>query len=127
MLSQLEKKLFSGKPILPIGAAAFLFMFVVLSSQFGCTIGLVSGIATIASIVLSMFSFTNCYGYGFKLIFFLTLSALTYLKYHKFFEVLDIFARNGINKHICCYEVHQMNFGVILGVRNSNSRQDFRR
>ena len=57
----------------------------------------------------------------------LTLSALTYLKYHKFFEVLDIFARNGINKHIYCYEVHQMNFGVILGVWNSNSRQDFRR
>ena len=57
----------------------------------------------------------------------LTLSALTYLKYHKFFEVLDIFARNGINMHIYCYEVHQMNFGVILGVRNSNSRQDFRR
>ena len=57
----------------------------------------------------------------------LTLSALTYLKYHKFFEVLDIFARNGINKQIYCYEVHQMNFGVILGVRNSNFRQDFRR
>ena len=56
----------------------------------------------------------------------LTLSALTYLKYHKFFEVLDIFVRNGINKHIYCYEVHQINFGVILGVGNSNSRQDFR-
>ena len=32
MLSQLKKKLFNGKPILPIGAAAFLFIFVVLSS-----------------------------------------------------------------------------------------------
>ena len=57
----------------------------------------------------------------------LTLSALTYLKYHKFFEVLDIFARNGINKHIYCHEVHQIIFGVILGVGNSNSRQDFSR
>ena len=27
-----EKKLFNSKPILPIGAAAFLFVFVVLSS-----------------------------------------------------------------------------------------------
>ena len=26
-----EKKLFNGKPILPIGAAAFLFLFVVLN------------------------------------------------------------------------------------------------
>ena len=41
----------------------------------------------------------------------LTLSALTYLKYHEFFEVLDIFARNDINKHIYCYEVHQMILG----------------
>ena len=66
-------------------------------------------------------------GYDEKSLGLLTLSALTYLKYHKFFEVLDIFARNGINKHIYCYEVHQMNFGIILGVRNSNFRQDFRR
>ena len=28
----IKKKLFNGKPILPIGAAAFLFIFVVLSS-----------------------------------------------------------------------------------------------
>ena len=28
----IEKKLFNGKPIFPIGAAAFLFIFVVLSS-----------------------------------------------------------------------------------------------
>ena len=44
-----EKTLFDGKPILPIGAAPFLFMFVVLSS-FGCTIGLVSGIAPKAAV-----------------------------------------------------------------------------
>ena len=64
-----RKKLFNGKPILPIGAAAFLFIFVVLSSKFGCAIGLASGIATKAAIVLSIFSFTNCFGYGFMLIF----------------------------------------------------------
>ena len=59
----------NGKPILPIGAAAFLFIFVVLSSKFICAIGLVSSIATKVAIVLSVFSFTNCYGYGFMLIF----------------------------------------------------------
>ena len=32
MVAAFTKKLFSGKPILPIGAAAFLFIFVVLSS-----------------------------------------------------------------------------------------------
>ena len=51
------------------GAAAFLFVFVVLSSQFGRAIGPVSGIATKATIVLFIFSLTNCYGYGFVLIF----------------------------------------------------------
>ena len=48
------------------------FIFVVLSS-FGCAIGLVFGIATKAAIVLSIFSFPNCSGYGFMLIFFLNL------------------------------------------------------
>ena len=60
----------NGKSILPIGAVAFLFIFVVLSSEFGCAIGLVSDIAAKATIVLSTFSFTNCCGYGFMLIFF---------------------------------------------------------
>ena len=41
-------KLFNGKPIYRLGAAPFLFIFVVLSS-FGCVIGLVSGIATKAA------------------------------------------------------------------------------
>ena len=40
-----------------------------LSSDFGCAIGLVSGIATIAAIVLSIFSFATCYDYGFMLMF----------------------------------------------------------
>ena len=64
-----EKKLFNGQRILPIGAAAFLFIFVVLSSRFGCATDLVSGIGTKDAIVLSIFSFTNCYGYSFRLIF----------------------------------------------------------
>ena len=38
-----EKKLFNGKPILPIDDALFLFIFMVLSSYFGCAIGFVSG------------------------------------------------------------------------------------
>ena len=36
---------------------------------FGCIICPVSGIAAKAAIVLSIFSFTNCYGYGFMLNF----------------------------------------------------------
>ena len=32
LFSQLKKKLFNGKPILPIGAADFLFIFVAFSS-----------------------------------------------------------------------------------------------
>ena len=56
LLSQLKKKPLHGKHILPIGAAPFLFIYVVLSSQFGCAIGLVSGIATKAAIVLSLYS-----------------------------------------------------------------------
>ena len=50
--------------------AAFLFIFVVLSSKFGCAIGLVVGIATKAAIVLSKFCFTNYHGYGVISIFF---------------------------------------------------------
>ena len=40
-----------------------------LSSSLGYAIGLVFGIATKAAIVLSIFTFANCYGYGFMLIF----------------------------------------------------------
>ena len=83
-----EKKLFKGKPILPIGAAAFLFIFVVLSSQFGCAIGLVSGIATKAAIVLSIFSFTNCSGYSFMLIF---------SEIWEFITMVEIINTNDIN------------------------------
>ena len=57
-------KLFNGKPILRCGVALFRFILVALSSKFGCTIGLVPGIAIKAAIVLSLFSFTNCCGYG---------------------------------------------------------------
>ena len=60
LLSQLKKKLFNGKPTLLCGAASFLFIFVLLSSYFGCAIGLVSGRATNAAIVLFVFSFANC-------------------------------------------------------------------
>ena len=65
----INKKLSNSKPILLIGAAAFLFIFVVSSSKFGCAIGLVSSITTKAAIVLSIFSFTNCHGSDFMLIF----------------------------------------------------------
>ena len=65
----IEKKLFNGKPILQCGIAPFLFILVALT----CTIGLVSGIETKGGVVLSIFSFTNGYGYGFMLIFFLNL------------------------------------------------------
>ena len=63
----IEAKLFSGKPIFRCGVVPFLLMLVVLSSSFGCAIGLVSGMATEAVIVLSIFSFINCCGYGFRL------------------------------------------------------------
>ena len=52
LVSQLKNKLFIGKPIFQWGAAAFLFVFVVLSSYFGCAICLISGIATKAGLAL---------------------------------------------------------------------------
>ena len=64
-----KEKLFIGKPIFRCGAAAFLFIFVVFSSEFGCAICLISGIATKAALGLSIFSFTNCYGFSFMLTF----------------------------------------------------------
>ena len=48
-----------------------LFIFVVLGSYFGFAVGLVSGTATKAAIAFSIFSFTNCYGYVYMLIFIL--------------------------------------------------------
>ena len=48
LLSQLQTKLFSGKPIWRCVAALFLFIFVVLSS-FGCVIFLVFGIESKAA------------------------------------------------------------------------------
>ena len=72
-----EQKLIDGKPILPIGAATFLFIFDVLSSSFGCAIGLISGSPTKAAIVLSIFSFTNCSGSGHMLIFSYTWNFIT--------------------------------------------------
>ena len=52
LLSQLKKKLFIGRPIFRCGAAAFLFIFVVLSCWFSCSICLISGIATKVAIAL---------------------------------------------------------------------------
>ena len=46
-------------PILRCGVAFFLFILVALGSKFGCAIALVSGLATKAAIVLSIFSFTK--------------------------------------------------------------------
>ena len=57
----------------------FLYIFVVLSFQFGYAIDLFTCIATKATIVLSIFIFTNCCGYGFILIFSKTFGYITML------------------------------------------------
>ena len=75
----------------------------VLSSLFGCTVGLVSGIATKAAIVLSMFSFTNCYGYSFMLIFLKLMILFNAVEYrHKYLNMQHISIRK-----ILCFIVYK--------------------